>query len=105
MPIIRRLNFVFWHIAAGDEHLIQAYKEQSDIHRNYRHHRYFTYPFDEVTPLAEAKCKGCKFWYRVRNQFVRIKPGFKYYDVKKLQNILMIILQPIRELRRFWIMQ
>ena len=33
---------------------------------------------------------------------VRIKPGFKYWQEKKLQNILMIILQPIRELRHFY---
>ncbi len=89
---------------SGDEHLIQAYKEQSDIHR-ITASQVFHIPFDEGNSAAEKKCQSGKLWNRIWNQFLWIKPGFKYYKKKRLQNILMIILQPIRESRHFWIMQ
>ena len=38
---------------AGDEHLIQAYKEAQDIHRMTASQVFHT-PFDEVTPAREA---------------------------------------------------
>ena len=47
---------------SGDEHLIRAYKEQSDIHR-ITAHRLFHIPFDEVTPSGKEKemLKAVKF--------------------------------------------
>ena len=45
---------------SGDEHLIRAYKEQSDIHR-ITASQVFHIPFDEVTPQQRRKCKSRKF--------------------------------------------
>ncbi len=60
MLIIRRLNFVFWHIAQEMQHLIQAYKEQSDIHR-ITASQVFHIPFDEVTPQQRRNAKAVNF--------------------------------------------
>lgn len=44
----------------GDEHLIQAYKEQSDIHR-ITASQVFHIPFDEVTPQQRRNAKAVNF--------------------------------------------
>lgn len=45
---------------SGDEHLIQAYKEQSDIHR-ITASQVFHIPFDEVTPQQRRNAKAVNF--------------------------------------------
>lgn len=45
---------------SGDEHLIQAYKEQSDIHR-ITASQVFHVPFDEVTPQQRRNAKAVNF--------------------------------------------
>lgn len=45
---------------SGDEHLIQAYKEQSDIHR-ITASLVFHIPFDEVTPQQRRNAKAVNF--------------------------------------------
>ena len=45
---------------SGDEHLIQAYKEQSDIHR-ITESQVFHIPFDEVTPQQRRNAKAVNF--------------------------------------------
>lgn len=45
---------------SGDEHLIQAYKEQSDIHR-ITASQVFHIPFDEVTPQERRNAKAVNF--------------------------------------------
>ncbi len=45
---------------SGDEHLIQAYKEQSDIHR-ITASQAFHIPFDEVTPQQRRNAKAVNF--------------------------------------------
>ena len=45
---------------SGDEHLIQAYKEQSDIHR-ITASQVFHIPFDEVTPEQRRNAKAVNF--------------------------------------------
>ena len=45
---------------SGDEHLIQAYKEQSDIHR-ITASQVFHIPFDEVTPQQRRTAKAVNF--------------------------------------------
>lgn len=45
---------------SGDEHLIQAYKEQSDIHR-ITASQVFHIPFDEVTPQRRRNAKAVNF--------------------------------------------
>lgn len=45
---------------SGDEHLIQAYKEQSDIHR-ITASQVFHIPFDEVTPQQRRNAKTVNF--------------------------------------------
>lgn len=45
---------------SGDEHLIQAYKEQSDIHR-ITAAQVFHIPFDEVTPQQRRNAKAVNF--------------------------------------------
>ena len=45
---------------SGDEHLIQAYKEQSDIHRIMAS-QVFHIPFDEVTPQQRRNAKAVNF--------------------------------------------
>lgn len=45
---------------SGDEHLIQAYKEQSDIHR-ITSSQVFHIPFDEVTPQQRRNAKAVNF--------------------------------------------
>ena len=45
---------------SGDEHLIQAYKEQSDIHR-ITVSQVFHIPFDEVTPQQRRNAKAVNF--------------------------------------------
>lgn len=45
---------------SGDEHLIQAYKEQSDIHR-ITASQVFHIPFDEVTPQKRRNAKAVNF--------------------------------------------
>ena len=45
---------------SGDEHLIQAYKEQSDIHR-ITASQVFHMPFDEVTPQQRRNAKAVNF--------------------------------------------
>ncbi len=45
---------------SGDEHLIQAYKEQSDIHR-ITASQVFHIPFDEVTPPQRRNAKAVNF--------------------------------------------
>ena len=45
---------------SGDEHLIQAYKEQSDIHR-ITASQVFHIPFDEVTPQLRRNAKAVNF--------------------------------------------
>ena len=45
---------------SGDEHLIQAYKEQSDIHR-ITASQVFHIPFDEVTPQQRRNAKSVNF--------------------------------------------
>lgn len=45
---------------SGDEHLIQAYKEQSDIHR-ITASQVFHIPFDEVTPHQRRNAKAVNF--------------------------------------------
>lgn len=45
---------------SGDEHLIQAYKEQSDIHR-ITASQVFHIPFDEITPQQRRNAKAVNF--------------------------------------------
>ena len=45
---------------SGDEHLIQAYKEQSDMHR-ITASQVFHIPFDEVTPQQRRNAKAVNF--------------------------------------------
>ena len=45
---------------SGDDHLIQAYKEQSDIHR-ITASQVFHIPFDEVTPQQRRNAKAVNF--------------------------------------------
>ena len=45
---------------AGDEHLIQAYKEAQDIHRMTASQVFHT-PFDEVTPAQRSNAKAVNF--------------------------------------------
>lgn len=45
---------------AGDEHLIQAYKEAQDIHRMTASQVFHT-PFDEVTPTQRSNAKAVNF--------------------------------------------
>lgn len=45
---------------SGDEHLVQAYKEQSDIHR-ITASQVFHIPFDEVTPQQRRNAKAVNF--------------------------------------------
>ena len=45
---------------SGDEHMIQAYKEQSDIHR-ITASQVFHIPFDEVTPQQRRNAKAVNF--------------------------------------------
>ena len=47
-----------------DKHLIEAYRENADIHRTTASLVFHT-PFEEVTDLQ--KCKGSEFWYYLRH--------------------------------------
>ena len=60
MPIIHRSNFAYLAHCSGDEHLIRAYKEQSDIHR-ITASQVFHIPFDEVTPQQRRNAKAVNF--------------------------------------------
>ena len=50
---------------SGDEQLIEAFRENQDIHRSTAS-KVFHVPFDEVTDLQREKCQGCKLWNSIR---------------------------------------
>ena len=55
---------------SGDEKLIRGLPTRQRIFTGLTASQVFHVPFDEVTPLAEKKRQGSKFWNCVWHQFL-----------------------------------
>ena len=63
---------------SGDQNLIQAYREEQDIHKITASQVFHT-PLDQVTPLQRRNAKAVNFGHCLWHQFLWPEPGFKYY--------------------------
>ena len=86
-----------------DEQLIQAYREEADIHR-ITASQVFHIPFDEVTPLQRRNAKAVNFGIVYGISSFGLSQDLSITE-KKRQNTSKIIFRHIQESKSFWMIQ